>query len=67
MQHDTCLRAMAHAIYDAVYPSEDWAPVGFAEAERCRTVHYRQAVAAAQASSAIIKSKGEQLALFGAA
>ena len=47
MQHDLRLRAAARAIYDACYPSEDWAPVGFDEAERCRTVHYRQAVGAA--------------------
>jgi hypothetical protein len=48
MQHDTCLRDAARAIYDAVYPTEDWAPVGFEEAERTRTVHYRHAVQAAQ-------------------
>lgn len=27
MQHDVRLRAVAHAIYDAVYPSEEWSPV----------------------------------------
>lgn len=47
MQHDVRLRAAARAIYDACYPGEEWAPVGFEEAERCRTVHYRQAVGAA--------------------
>jgi hypothetical protein len=48
MQHDVRLRAAARAIYDACYPSEDWAPVGFEEAERCQTIHYRQAVQAAR-------------------
>lgn len=47
MQHDVRLRDAARAIYDACYPGEEWAPVGFEEAERCRTVHYRQAVGAA--------------------
>ncbi len=47
MEHDLLLRAAARAIYDACYPSDDWAPVGFDEAERCGTVHYRQAVDAA--------------------
>ena len=48
MQHDPCLRAAARAIYDTVYPTEDWAPVGFDEAEKRGTIHYRHAVAAAQ-------------------
>ena len=47
MQHDHQLRATARAIYDAVYPGEEWAPVGFEEAEKFGTVHYRNAVAAA--------------------
>lgn len=47
MQHDVRLREAARAIYDACYPSEEWAPVNFEEAERCGTVHYRQAVGAA--------------------
>jgi len=47
MQHDVRLRAVARAIYDACYPSEDWAPIAFAEAERFGTIHYRQAVDAA--------------------
>lgn len=47
MPHDVRLRAAARAIYEACYPGDEWAPVGFAEAERCRTVHYRQAVSAA--------------------
>lgn len=53
MQHDLRLRALARTIYDACYPSEDWTPVGFAEAERLRTIHYRQAVDAALQARAI--------------
>ena len=48
MQHDVRLRAAARAIFDACYPSDDWSPVPFAEAERLGTVHYRQAVEAAR-------------------
>ena len=47
MQHDVRLRAAARAIYDAGYPSEEWSPVPFREAERLATLHYRQAVEAA--------------------
>lgn len=47
MQHDVRLRAAARAIYEACYPGDEWAPVGFEEAERFRTIHYRQAVGAA--------------------
>ncbi|MBW6522518.1 hypothetical protein KZ810_03325 [Sphingomonas sp. RHCKR47] len=63
MQHDLQLRAAARAIYDACYPTEDWAPVGFDEAERYATVHYRQAVGAAQQARAVLASRGEQLIL----
>jgi len=48
MQHDVRLRAAARAIFYACYPSEEWSPVPFEEAERCDTVHYRQAVDAAR-------------------
>ncbi|RYG99316.1 MAG: hypothetical protein EON58_04400 [Alphaproteobacteria bacterium] len=48
MQHDICLRAAARAIYDACFPSQEIAPVGFEEAERFGTIHYRRAVEAAQ-------------------
>ena len=48
LEHDHELRAAARAIYDAVYPSEEWTPVPFAEAEKFGTVHYRNAVAAAR-------------------
>jgi hypothetical protein len=37
---------------DAVYPSEEWTPVAFAEAEKFGTVHYRNAVAAAKEARA---------------
>ncbi|TPG21769.1 hypothetical protein EAH87_04840 [Sphingomonas koreensis] len=66
MQHDLRLRALARTIYDACYPSEDWTPVDFAEAERLRTVHYRQAVEAAQQARALCAARGEQLRLFAA-
>ncbi|WP_294353693.1 hypothetical protein [uncultured Sphingomonas sp.] len=61
MEHDLQLRAAARAIYDACYPSEDWAPIGFDEAERYATVHYRQAVGAAQQARVVLASRGEQL------
>lgn len=65
MQHDVPLRAAARAIYDTVYPSEEWAPVGFDEAERHGTVHYRQAVEAAQQARLRLSSSWvEQLALI---
>lgn len=47
MEQDLPLRAAARAIYDACYPSEEWTPCSFDEAERFGTVHYRQAVGAA--------------------
>ncbi len=63
MEHDLLLRAAARAIYDACYPSDDWSPVGFDEAERCGTVHYRQAVDAALQARAVLAVCGEQLPL----
>lgn len=63
MEHDFLLRAAARAIYDACYPSDDWSPVGFDEAERCGTVHYRQAVDAALQARAVLAVRGEQLPL----
>ncbi len=48
MRHDAQLRATARVIFDACYPSDDWSPVRFEEAERFGTVHYRQAVDAAR-------------------
>lgn len=47
MQHDGRLRCAARAIFDACYPSDDWTPVPFDEAERLGTIHYRQSVEAA--------------------
>lgn len=52
MQHDVRLRAVARAIFNACYPGDDWSPVGFEEAERFGTVHYRQAVQAAHEAKA---------------
>lgn len=63
MQHDARLRATARTIYDACYPSEDWAPARFDEAERYGTIHYRQAVDAAQQARATLSASGEQLPL----
>ena len=63
MEHDLLLRAAARAIYDACYPSDDWSPVGFDEAERCGTVHYRQAVGAALQARVALAAAGEQLLL----
>ncbi len=63
MQHDLRLRATARAIYDACYPSDDWARFGFDEAERYGTVEYRQAVDAAQQARCVLAARGEQLTL----
>lgn len=46
--HQAPLRDAARAIYETVYPSEEWTPVPFDEAERLQTVHYRNAVTAAR-------------------
>jgi hypothetical protein len=64
MLHDLRLRAAVCAIYDTVYPGPEWTPVPFAEAERLRTVHYRQAVAAALKARNEFVDEGEQLALI---
>ncbi|MBB5685002.1 hypothetical protein [Sphingobium boeckii] len=48
MQHDIRMREAARAIYNAVYPGDEWSPVTFEEAEQHQSVHYRNAVAAAQ-------------------
>ncbi|WP_260598269.1 hypothetical protein [Sphingomonas endolithica] len=61
MQHDLQLRAAARAIYDACYPTEERAPVSFDEAERFGTVHYRQAVGAAQEARSVLSAKHDQL------
>jgi hypothetical protein len=63
MQHDLQLRAAARAIFDACYPTDDWSPTGFDEAERFGTIHYRQAVDAALQARAIMAARREQLPL----
>ncbi|MCI4654670.1 hypothetical protein [Sphingomonas aquatilis] len=63
MQHDPRLRAAARAIYDACYPGDEWTPVGFDDAERYGTVHYRQAVGAAREARVALAPTGEQLTL----
>lgn len=65
MRHDARMRAAARVIYEAVYPSEEWAPVGFDEAERLRTIHYRQAVDAALRASPVLATAADmQMSLF---
>lgn len=64
MQHDLRLRAAAREIYDSVYPGEEWTPVPFDEAERFRTIHYRQAVGAARRAWGVLMATGEQLPLL---
>lgn len=64
MEHDVQLRAAARAIYDACYPSEEWAPVGFEDAEHLKTIHYRQAVGAAQQARAVLSDRAVQPTLF---
>ncbi len=63
MQHDLQLRAAARVIYENVYPSDEWAPIGFEEAERYGTVHYRQAVGAARDARAVLAVPHRQLLL----
>lgn len=60
MQHDLQLRAAARAIYENVYPTEEWAPVSFVQAERFGIVHYWQAVGAAQVPRSVLVSPHEQ-------
>ncbi|MBD3768182.1 MAG: hypothetical protein IE928_09605 [Gammaproteobacteria bacterium] len=63
MHHDVRLRAAARAIFDAVYPTDDFTPVAFDQAERFETIHYRRAVEAAQACFLVV-GDGEQLVLI---
>jgi hypothetical protein len=63
VEHDLQLRAAARAIYDACYPTEEWAPCGFEEAERFGTVHYRQAVGAAHEARLALTADERQLLL----
>ncbi len=65
MQHDVCLRAAARAIYDVVYPTDELAPVGFDDAERYGTIHYRRAVEAAQTARLyLVHANEDQPSLF---
>lgn len=64
MEHDLQLRAAARAIYDACYPTEEWAPCGFEEAERFGTVHYRQAVGAAHGARMALTVEQERQLLL---
>jgi hypothetical protein len=65
MQHDVPLREAVRAIFDACYPSEDWCPVPFEEAERRGSIHYRQAVEAALRARAMFADGAAlQLALI---
>jgi hypothetical protein len=62
MHHDTQLRATAKAIYNEVYPpSDDQSPLPFEDAERYGTIHYRQAVGAAQRAKAVLTGHEVQL------
>ncbi len=63
MRHDPRLRAAARAIYDECYPTDDWTPIDFTEAERFGTIHYRQAVAAALTVRDVLANPGEQLTM----
>ena len=53
MQHDVALREAARAIYESVYPGEEWTPIPFDEAERFGTVLDRNAVDAALRKQAL--------------
>lgn len=64
LRHDLRLRAAASVIYNACYPSEDWADVNFDDAERLETLHYRQAVEAALLARPIFAAQAEQLSLL---
>ena len=58
MQHNVALREAARAIYESVYPGEEWTPVPFDEAERFGTVHYRNAVDAARRADVCLNGDG---------
>lgn len=65
MQHDVALREATRAIYESVYPGEEWTPIPFEEAERFGTVHYRNAVDAARRAHACLNSdSARQLVLI---
>lgn len=62
MPHDPGLREAARAIYEACYPTDEWAQFAVDEAERYGTVHYRQAVDGALATRACLAAASEQFA-----
>lgn len=65
MHQDSRLREAARAIYNSVYPSEEWTPLPFEEAERHRSTHYRNVVEAAQqAQRQFLPDNMHQLRLF---
>jgi hypothetical protein len=64
MEHDLQLRAAAREIYESCYPSDEWAPFAFDEAERYVTIHYRQAVGAAQRARSVLRAPFGQPVLF---
>ena len=65
MQHDARMRETTRAIYNAVYPGEEWTPVPFELAERRGTVHYRNAAAAAhEARNHLAVKTADQLELI---
>jgi hypothetical protein len=64
MHQDHYLREAARAIYEACFPTDELAPVGFDEAERYGTIHYRRAVQAAREARAALSPSGCQLALL---
>ncbi|MEJ8631442.1 hypothetical protein P0F65_19910 [Sphingomonas sp. I4] len=63
MQHDLRLREAARAIYEAFYPSDEWAQFAFNEAERYGTAHYRQGWTQKALARAFTASDREQFAL----
>jgi hypothetical protein len=64
LRHDLRLRTAASVIYDAVYPGPEWAPVSFEEAERCETVHYRQAIEAALLARPVLMDPADRTGLI---
>ncbi|MDZ7280751.1 hypothetical protein N4G62_01760 [Sphingomonas sanguinis] len=66
MQHDMQVRSLAKAIYDEVYPSEEWDSFTFEEGERHGTVHYRQAVGAAQKAKSLLLNSDAEMSFLKA-
>ena len=65
LQHDVRLRAGVREIYDAIYLGEEWnGAVSFEQAERCETVHYRQACEAALRARPVLAGQAEQVSLI---